>query len=80
MPWRDVIGMRARIVHDYDEFDIDVAKRTIGEDLPAFGRPSAATSTGHPVDKLLVVPNAAAGGAGLDSAASKSREYLVSGG
>jgi uncharacterized protein with HEPN domain len=35
VPWRDVIGMRARIVHDYDEFDMVVASRTIGEDLPA---------------------------------------------
>ena len=34
VPWRDVIGMRARIVHHYDAFDIDIASRTIGEDLP----------------------------------------------
>jgi len=34
VPWRDVIGMRARIVHDYDGFDPEIARRTIKEDLP----------------------------------------------
>ena len=33
--WRDIIGMRARIVHDDAEFDLEVASRTISDDLPA---------------------------------------------
>ena len=38
IPWRDIIGMRARIVHDYEGFDPDIARRTINEDLPRLRR------------------------------------------
>lgn len=38
VPWRDVIGMRARIVHDHEGFDPEIARRTIKEDLPTLRR------------------------------------------
>lgn len=34
IPWPDVIGMRHRLVHGYDEVDLDVLWATVQEDLP----------------------------------------------
>lgn len=35
IPWREIIGMRNRIVHGYDEVDFDILWAVIREDLPA---------------------------------------------
>ncbi|MGH7491103.1 MAG: HepT-like ribonuclease domain-containing protein [bacterium] len=34
MPWQDIIGMRHRLVHGYDEIDLDVVWEVIQQDLP----------------------------------------------
>jgi uncharacterized protein with HEPN domain len=35
IPWRQIIGMRHRIVHDYMRVDEDVLWKVVSEDLPA---------------------------------------------
>lgn len=34
LPWRDVIGMRRRLVHAYYDVNLDVVWSTVQEDLP----------------------------------------------
>ena len=34
IPWRDLVGMRNRIVHAYFDVDLDIIWQTITEDLP----------------------------------------------
>ena len=34
IPWREVIGMRNRLVHGYDSVDLDVLWDTVELDLP----------------------------------------------
>ena len=34
VPWRQVVGMRNRLIHGYDTVDLDVLWDTIGVDLP----------------------------------------------
>jgi uncharacterized protein with HEPN domain len=34
VPWRQVIGMRHRVVHDYLEVDLEIVWKVISEDLP----------------------------------------------
>jgi uncharacterized protein with HEPN domain len=34
IPWRQVVGMRNRLVHGYDKVDLDVLWDTIEDDLP----------------------------------------------
>ena len=34
IPWRDIIGMRNRLIHGYDVADPDILWRTIKDDLP----------------------------------------------
>ena len=34
IPWRDLVGMRNRIVHAYFDVDLDIVWQTITEDLP----------------------------------------------
>jgi uncharacterized protein with HEPN domain len=34
IPWRQVIGMRNRLVHGYDKVDLDVLWDTVEEELP----------------------------------------------
>lgn len=34
LPWRDMIGMRNRLVHEYDQIDIDLTWDTIERDVP----------------------------------------------
>jgi uncharacterized protein with HEPN domain len=35
VPWRDIIGMRHRLIHDYARIDLDVVWQAIDEGLPA---------------------------------------------
>lgn len=35
VPWKEMAGLRSRIVHDYDEVDLDEVWRIIERDLPA---------------------------------------------
>ncbi len=34
LPWRDIVGMRHRMVHGYFEIDLDRVWKTVQEDLP----------------------------------------------
>ena len=34
IPWREIIGMRNRLIHGYDSFDLNVLWDTIETDLP----------------------------------------------
>ena len=34
IPWQDIMGLRNRIVHDYDGICLDVVWETITEDIP----------------------------------------------
>lgn len=38
IPWRDAIGMRHRLIHGYDEVDLDILWATVKEDLPALAK------------------------------------------
>lgn len=35
IPWREVIGMRNQLVHEYFKIDFDIVWQTVKEDLPA---------------------------------------------
>ena len=35
IPWRDVIGMRNLLVHEYFKIDYDIVWQTVKEDLPS---------------------------------------------
>lgn len=35
IPWKEIIGMRHRLIHGYDNIDYDLLYQTIQEDLPA---------------------------------------------
>jgi len=35
IPWKEIIGMRHRLIHGYDNIDYDLLYQTIREDLPA---------------------------------------------
>ena len=34
IPWREVVAMRNRLVHGYDEVDLDILWDTVKDDLP----------------------------------------------
>jgi uncharacterized protein with HEPN domain len=34
IPWKEIIGMRHRLIHGYDNVDYDLLYQTIQEDLP----------------------------------------------
>ena len=34
IPWREMIAMRNRMIHDYDEVDLDIVWDTVHNDLP----------------------------------------------
>ena len=38
MRWTDIIGMRNRLVHGYNEIDFDIVWKTVSEDLPSLVR------------------------------------------
>lgn len=44
VPWRQVIGMRHRVVHDYFAIDLDVLWHAVTVDVPRLG---------HDVDRIL---------------------------
>jgi uncharacterized protein with HEPN domain len=33
IPWRQITGMRNRLVHGYDQIDLDILWQTLGQDL-----------------------------------------------
>ena len=35
IPWREIIGIRNRLVHGYDAIDLDIAWQVATADLPA---------------------------------------------
>ena len=79
VPWRDVIGMRARIVHDTTSSTSTSPRARSARICLPCGRPSAATSAGDRISySSLQMPRPAARAS--DSASSRSSEYLVSGG
>lgn len=44
IPWLDIVGMRHRLIHGYDQVDLDVLWATIDDDLPALV---------HQLDRIL---------------------------
>lgn len=34
IPWREVVGMRNRLIHGYDSVDLDILWDTVEDDLP----------------------------------------------
>jgi uncharacterized protein with HEPN domain len=34
VPWAQVVGLRNRLIHGYDEVDFDILWRIVGHDLP----------------------------------------------
>lgn len=34
IPWRDVAGMRDKLIHGYNQVDLDIVWKTVQEDLP----------------------------------------------
>jgi uncharacterized protein with HEPN domain len=34
IPWKDITGMRNKIIHDYDQVDLDVVWQTVAHNLP----------------------------------------------
>lgn len=34
IPWQEIIGMRNRLIHGYDDIDFEILYQTITEDLP----------------------------------------------
>ena len=35
IPWKQIAGMRDRLIHEYDDVDIDEVWRTVTQDVPA---------------------------------------------
>lgn len=35
LPWREMIGMRNIMIHEYDDIDLDTVFKTVEKDLPA---------------------------------------------
>ncbi len=35
IPWKEIVGMRQRLIHGYDNVDYDILWKTITEDLPS---------------------------------------------
>jgi uncharacterized protein with HEPN domain len=34
LPWKNMIGMRSRIIHNYDEVDLDIVWRVVESEIP----------------------------------------------
>jgi uncharacterized protein with HEPN domain len=34
LPWQNMIGMRSRIIHNYDEIDLDIVWRVVEGEIP----------------------------------------------
>ncbi len=46
VPWREIVGMRNRIVHEYMDVDFDVVWRVAVDDLPALSTALTAVFAG----------------------------------
>lgn len=38
VPWRQIVGMRHRLIHAYDAVDLDILWRVVQDDLPPLTR------------------------------------------
>ncbi|MCR4307422.1 MAG: DUF86 domain-containing protein [Candidatus Berkelbacteria bacterium] len=47
IPWKDIVGMRHKLIHDYSEVDLDVVWKVAKEDLPTLK---------NKIQKLLTQP------------------------
>src|SRR5215813_12937241 len=34
VPWKDMVGMRSKLIHNYDEVDLNQVWKTVQEDIP----------------------------------------------
>ena len=34
VPWKDIIGIRNRLIHGYFDIDVEIIKQTLDDDLP----------------------------------------------
>ena len=48
IPWRDVVGLRNRLIHGYDEVDFDVLWSIVERDLPPLIRALESAVDGGP--------------------------------
>jgi uncharacterized protein with HEPN domain len=42
IPWREVTGLRNRLIHEYDEVDLDILWTIVQDDLPPLAKQLAA--------------------------------------
>jgi uncharacterized protein with HEPN domain len=50
LPWRQMVGMRNRMIHEYDRVDVTVVWETVTRDLPALIALLEGVVPGPPVD------------------------------
>jgi uncharacterized protein with HEPN domain len=36
LPWKEMIGMRNRLIHQYDDVDLSIVWNTVQQDMPVF--------------------------------------------
>lgn len=47
VPWKAIAGMRDRLLHGYDDVDLDLVWKTVDEDLPALVKRLEALAPGR---------------------------------
>lgn len=38
IPWRRLVGLRNRLIHGYDQIDLDIVWRIVKDDLPGLAK------------------------------------------